>query len=233
MASTSPIAIAAIATIDNIAIRVKELMAKMPDTLNTKKDIDEYYKKVVKDAKEAINEEKKANNGGKAPRKALGVKPAKVAKAAKAAKAANAEPKKRVKKANVDADGNEIEKVKKPPNAYQKFIQDNRAKVKEENPNMTGVEIFTLLAQKWNEHKKAMNDEESNDEDKNDSKGSKSSKSSKSSSSGKKDTSDDDDITEDDEDKKKAANAANAANAAVAKSVKASKAKNAINKKNS
>ena len=230
MASTSPIAIAAIATIDNIAIRVKELMAKMPDTLNTKKDIDEYYKKVVKDAKEAINEEKKANNGGKAPRKALGVKPAKVAKAAKAAKAANAEPKKRVKKANVDADGNEIEKVKKPPNAYQKFIQDNRAKVKEENPNMTGVEIFTLLAQKWNEHKKAMNDEESNDEDKNDSKGSKSSKSSKSSSSGKKDTSDDDDITEDDEDKKKAANAANAA---VAKSVKASKAKNAINKKNS
>ena len=224
MASTSPIAIAAIATIDNIAIRVKELMAKMPDTLNTKKDIDEYYKKVVKDAKEAINEEKKANNGGKAPRKALGVKPAKVAKAAKAAKAANAEPKKRVKKANVDADGNEIEKVKKPPNAYQKFIQDNRAKVKEENPNMTGVEIFTLLAQKWNEHKKAMNDEESNDEDKDDI------KSSKSSSSEKKNTSDDDEITEDDEDKKKAANVANAA---VAKSVKASKAKNAINKKNS
>lgn len=218
MASTSPIAVATIAT---IAIRVKELMAKMPDTLNTKKDIDEYYKKIVKDAKEAINEEKKANNGGKAPRKALGVKPAKVAKAAKAA---NAEPKKRVKKANVDADGNEIEKVKKPPNAYQKFIQDNRAKVKEENPDMTGVEIFTLLAQKWNEHKKAMNDEESNDEDKDDR------KSSKSSSSGKKDTSDDDDITEDDEDKKKAAVAANAA---VAKSVKASKAKNAINKKNS
>jgi hypothetical protein len=215
MASTSPIAIAAIAAIATIAIRVKELMAKMPDTLNTKKDIDEYYKKIVKDAKEAINEEKKANNGGKAPRKALGVKPAKVAKAAKAAKA---EPKKRVKKANVDADGNEIEKVKKPPNAYQKFIQDNRAKVKEENPDMTGVEIFTLLAQKWNEHKKAMNDDESNDEDKDDGKGSKSS------SSGKKDTSDDDDITEDDDDKKKAA---------VAKSVKASKAKNAINKKNS
>lgn len=214
MASISPIATITIAT---IATRVKELMIKMPDTLNTKKDIDEYYKKVVKDAKEAINEEKKANNGGKAPRKALGVKPAKVAKAAKAAKA---EPKKRVKKANVDADGNEIEKVKKPPNAYQKFIQDNRAKVKEENPDMTGVEIFTLLAQKWNEHKKAMNGEESDDEDKD----------KDDSKSGKKDTSDDDDITEDDEDKKKAAVAANAA---VAKSVKASKAKNAINKKKS
>jgi hypothetical protein len=199
-----------------IATRVKELMAKMPDTLNSKKDIDEYYNKVVKEAKEAINEEKKADLGGKAPRKALGVKPP------KAAKAANAEPKKRVKKANVDADGNDIEKVKKPPNAYQKFIQDNRAKVKEENPTMTGVEIFTLIAQKWNEHKKAMNDEEDKDIDR------KSSVSSASSaSSPKKDSVDDDEITADEEDKKKAAaKAAKAANAvanAVAKTAKKGK----------
>jgi hypothetical protein len=191
-----------------IATRVKELMAKMPDTLNSKKDIDEYYNKVVKEAKEAINEEKKANLGGKAPRKALGVKPP------KAAKAANAEPKKRVKKANVDADGNDIEKAKKPPNAYQKFIQDNRAKVKEENPNMTGVEIFTLIAQKWNEHKKAMNVEEDNDHK-------------SSASSPKKDSVDDDEITADEEDKKKAAaKAAKAANAvanAVAKTAKKGK----------
>ena len=200
---------AAIPTIPTIAARVKELMAKMPDTLNTKKEIDEYYKDVVKKVKETMN------TGGKAPRKALGVK---ADKAPKAAKATKAEPKKRVKKVDIDADGNEIEKVKKPPNAYQKFIQDNRAKVKEENPDMTGVEIFTLLAQKWNEHKKAINGEESDDKDKSD--GNRS-------DSGKKDTSDDDDITEDDDDKKKAANAA------VAKSVKASKAKNAINKENS
>jgi hypothetical protein len=185
-----------------IATRVKVLMAKMPDTLNSKKDIDEYYNKVVKEVKEAINEEKKANLGGKAPHKALGVKPS------KAANAANAEPKKRVKKANVDADGNDIEKVKKPPNAYQKFIQDNRAKVKEENPTMTGVEIFTLIAQKWNEHKKAMNVEEDNDHKSNAS----------SASSPKKDSVDDDEITEDEEDKKKA----------VAKAAKAAKAANAV-----
>jgi hypothetical protein len=197
-----------------IATRVKELMAKMPDTLNSKKDIDEYYNKVVKEAKEAINEEKKANLGGKAPRKALGVKPPKAAKAANAANAANAEPKKRVKKANVDADGNDIEKAKKPPNAYQKFIQDNRAKVKEENPNMTGVEIFTLIAQKWNEHKKAMNDEEDNDHKSNAS----------SASSPKKDSVDDDEITEDEEDKKKAAaKAAKAVANAVAKTAKKGK----------
>lgn len=211
-----------IPTIATIAARVKELMAKMPDTLNTKKEIDEYYKDVVRKVKEAMN------TGGKAPRKALGVKAPKAPKAAKepkapkAAKAAKAEPKKRVKKVDVDADGNEIEKVKKPPNAYQKFIQDNRPKVKEDNPTMTGVEIFTLLAQKWNEHKKAMNGEESDDDkDKPDS--SKSSDSSDS-SSGKKDPSDDDDITEDADDKKKAA---------VAKSVKTAKAKNAANKESS
>jgi hypothetical protein len=152
------------------------------------------------------------NTGGKAPRKALGVK------AVKAPKAAKAEPKKRVKKVDVDADGNEIEKVKKPPNPYQKFIQDNRPKVKEDNPTMTGVEIFTLLAQKWNEHKKAMNGEESdNDKDKSD--GSK-----------KKDSSDDDEISEDDDDKKKTGKAANTA---VAKSVKAAKTKNATKKESS
>lgn len=188
----------------------------MPDTLNTKKEIDEYYKDVVKKVKEAMN------TGGKAPRKALGVKAPKEpkAKAPKEPKVA----KKRVKKVDVDADGNEIEKVKKPPNAYQKFIQDNRQKVKEDNPTMTGVEIFTLLAQKWNEHKKAMNGEESDDKGKPDS-----SKGSSSGSKGsKKDTSDDDDITEDDDDKKKAAAAA-----AVAKSVKVAKAKNAANKESS
>ena len=210
--------------IPTIASRVKELMAEMPDTLNTKKEIDEYYKDVVKKVKEAMN------TGGKAPRKALGVKAPKEPKAAKAPKEPKAakapkEPKaakKRVKKVDVDADGNEIEKVKKPPNAYQKFIQDNRQKVKEDNPTMTGVEIFTLLAQKWNEHKKAMNGEESDDKGKPDS----SKSSSKSSSKGsKKDTSDDNDITEDDDDKKKAAAAA-----AVAKSVKVAKAKNATNK---
>ena len=205
--------------IPTIASRVKELMAEMPDTLNTKKEIDEYYKDVVKKVKEAMN------TGGKAPRKALGVKAPKEPKAAKAPK----EPKvakKRVKKVDVDADGNEIEKVKKPPNAYQKFIQDNRQKVKEDNPTMTGVEIFTLLAQKWNEHKKAMNGEESDDKGKPDSSKGSSKGSSKSSSKGsKKDTSDDDDITEDDDDKKKAAAAA-----AVAKSVKVAKAKNATNK---
>ena len=138
---------------------IKESIANMPDTLNTKKEIDEYYKNAIKEVKEKINEQIKVNNGGKAPRKALGVKPAKEAKAAKAA------PKKRVKKVEVDADGNEIEKVKKPLNAYQKFIQDNRPKVKEENPGLTGEEYFTMLATMWNKHKEDMKNSGSSNDD--------------------------------------------------------------------
>ena len=129
------------------AVRVKDIMAIMPDTL-TNKEVDEYYKKAMKDDDDKI---KKENNGGKAPRKALAVKAA---------------PKKGVKKQEVDKDGNDIEKEKKPLNAYQKFIQDNRQKVKDDNPNMTGVEIFTLLAEKWVEHKKTMNAKENDKEDK-------------------------------------------------------------------
>jgi hypothetical protein len=53
----------------------------------------------------------------------------------------------------VDDDGNEIVKVKKPLNKYQKFIQDNRKKVKEENPEMSGEEIFSLIAEMWGKHK--------------------------------------------------------------------------------
>ena len=135
------------------AALIKEAIANMPDTLNSKKEIDEYYKKAIKDVKEKVKEE---NKGGKAPRKALGVKPAKAAKAA---------PKKRPKKVDVDADGNEIEKVKKAPNAYQQFIKDNRTKVKEENPGLNNEEYFTLLASKWNKHKEDMKNKDKKEEE--------------------------------------------------------------------
>ena len=129
------------------ATLIKESMANMPDILNTKKEIDEYYMKAVKDVKEKITKE---NKEGKAPRKALGVKPV---------------PKKRPKKNDVDADGNEIEKVKKAPNAYQQYIKDNRPKVKEENPGLNNEEYFTLLANMWNKHKVDMKTKDAKEED--------------------------------------------------------------------
>ena len=121
-----------------LAMRIKEVMVNMPDSLDTKKEIDEYYKNAMKDIKEKNKEDKKE-------KKAL--------------------PKKRVKKVEVDDDGNEIAKVKKPLNKYQKFIQDNRKKVKEENPEMSGEEIFTLIAEMWSKHKEDIKNGIINDDD--------------------------------------------------------------------
>jgi hypothetical protein len=112
-----------------LAMRIKEIMVSMSDNLDTKKEIDEFYKNAMKDIKEKNNEEKKEK------------------------KIKKTEPKKRGKKVEVDDDGNEIVKVKKPLNKYQKFIQDNRKKVKEENPEMSGEEIFSLIAEMWGKHK--------------------------------------------------------------------------------
>jgi len=144
-ASATAVAVVAVAVMPFNPL-IKEVMAKMPDTFNTKKEIDEYYKKAMKEINDKLKEEKKAKNTGKAPRKALGVKPA---------------PKKRAKKAKeVDEDGNEIVKVKKPLNNYQKFIQEQRPKVKEDYPEMSGEEIFTKIAELWKIYKENMKSDE-------------------------------------------------------------------------
>jgi hypothetical protein len=144
----------------------------MSDTLDTKKEVDEYYKNAMKDIKEKNKEDKKEK------------------------KVKKAEPKKRAKKVEVDDEGNEIVKVKRPLNKYQKFIQDNRKKVKEENPDMSGEEIFTLIAEMWGKHKEDIKNGVINDDD-----------DKKDSDDDKKDSDDDkkdsDDDSESDEDIKK------------------------------
>jgi hypothetical protein len=128
-------------------------MANMPDTFNSKKEIDEYYKKAMKDLSEKMKEDKKALKEVKKQE----VKDAKAA------------PKKRVKKEKeLDEDGNEIVKVKKPLNNYQKFIQDQRPKVKEDYPELSGEEIFTKIAELWKKHKediKKNEDDKKSDDD--------------------------------------------------------------------
>ena len=125
------------ATIVNVNLLIKEAIANMPDTLNTKKEVDEYYKVAMKEISEKLKEEKKANKETKTKDKAA--------------------PKKRTKKAakpvEVDDDGNEIVKVKKPLNNYQKFIQEQRPKVKEDYPELSGEEIFKKIAELWKQHK--------------------------------------------------------------------------------
>ena len=87
-----------------ISIKIKEIMANMPDTLNTKKEVDDYYKnamtKVLKDNK-------------------------------------------------VDKEN----KPKKELNAYQKFMKENISIVKNENPKLTGPEVFSIIAAKWKKQK--------------------------------------------------------------------------------
>ena len=145
-------------TTSTLAMRIKEIMVNMSDSLDTKKEIDEYYKNAMKDIKEKNKEDKKIKK---------------------------AVPKKRAKKVEVDDDGNEIVKVKKPLNKYQKFIQDNRKKVKEENPEMSGEEIFTLIAEMWGKHKEDIKNGIINDDDK------KESDDDKESDDNKKDSDDD------------------------------------------
>jgi len=143
-------ATSAIATI-NASILIKEAMANMPDSLNTKKEIDEYYKKAMKNINDKVKEEKKAD---KAATKSTDKTEPKKPKA----------PKERVKKAakpaEVDEDGNEIVKVKKPLNKYQMFIQQQRPKVKEDYPELSGEEIFTKIAELWKQHKEDNKDTE-------------------------------------------------------------------------
>ena len=129
-------------TTSTLAMRIKEIMVNMSDSLDTKKDIDEYYKNAMKDIKEKNKEDKKIKK---------------------------AVPNKRAKKVEVDDEGNEIVKVKKSLNKYQKFIQDNRKKVKEENPEMSGEEIFTLIAEMWGKHKEDIKNGIISDDDKKDS----------------------------------------------------------------
>ena len=131
----------------------------MPDTLDTKKDIDEYYKTGCKEINDKIKEEKKVK---KTEKKKDG-------------------PTKRIKKVNIDEDGNEIEKVKKPPNEYQTFIRDTRTEVKEKFPELKNNELFAKIAELWSKHKEdkiknaatesdaeESNYENDNDDDKND-----------------------------------------------------------------
>ena len=123
---------------------IKEYMANMPDTINSKKECDEYYKAGWKEIKEKIKEEKKADK----------------------AATKNTEPKKRVKKVEVDDDGNEIEKVKKPLNAYNKYIQEQRPNVKNDFPDLSNKEIFSKIAEMWKKHKEDIkNKVDSNDSD--------------------------------------------------------------------
>lgn len=79
------------------ATQMKDMIANMPDTLNTKKEIDAYLKDAMK---------------------------------------------------NIKIDGND-DKPRKGLNAYQQYVKDNTKTVKEQNPSLSGKEVFSLIATMW------------------------------------------------------------------------------------
>jgi hypothetical protein len=85
---------------------------------------------------------------------------------AKEEKAAKAEKPKRKK--GVDKDGNP--KEKRAPSAYNIFVKEKYAEIKEANPNMDKTEIFAEIARIWKEQKvekeKAPSEEEKKVSDK-------------------------------------------------------------------
>lgn len=105
----------------------------MPEVLNTKKEVDEYCKQFWKEQKDKIKEAKAAE---------------------KAAKAADAKNPKKNKK--VDEDGNV--KEKRAPSAYNLFVKEKYAEIKDENPEMDKTKIFEELARLWNIHKQEKKD---------------------------------------------------------------------------
>jgi len=82
----------------SFAVQMKKKIANMPDTFNTKKEMEAYVKEAMK---------------------------------------------------NIKTD----DKPKKGLTAYQQFISDNSKSVKEQNPTLTGKEVFSRIATMWNEAK--------------------------------------------------------------------------------
>jgi hypothetical protein len=120
------------------AVALKERIMNMPNELNTKKDVDEYFKNIMKDLKDEMKKEKIDN-------------------------AEKKKNDKKKKKDNLDEDGNE--KPKKPLNKYQQFIKDNQDRIKEEFPELSNTERFTKLAEEWNKFKASLVDKEQDKEE--------------------------------------------------------------------
>ena len=134
-----------------MAVLMKEAIADMPDTLDTKKEVEEYFKAAMK----VINEKKKEEEK---------VKKAAAKAAEKAAKPAT---KKRgeKKEKEVDEEGNEIVKEKKPLSRYMKFMEEHRPKVAANVSGLTPQELFTEVAKLWKTYKDFLSDYNGDDEE--------------------------------------------------------------------
>ena len=167
-----------------MAVLIKEAMTGMPDTFNTNKEIEEYFKNAMKEIVMKKKEEDKANKPEK-PKKAAkkpkkedtdsndeekaDEKPEKPEKAAKKPKKedtdsndekADEKPKKADKKPKkekeLDEDGNEI---KKPPTEYMIFKKEMAIKIKDQFPDLNYQKAQKKINDLWKIHKNGYTEE--------------------------------------------------------------------------
>ena len=136
-----------------MAVLMKEAIANMPDTLDTKKEVEEYFKAAMKVVNEKKKEEEKVK---KAAAKAI-------EKAAKPATKKRGEKKEKEKE--VDEDGNEVVKAKKPLSNYMKFMEEHRPKVAAIVSGLTPQELFTEVAKLWKTYKEFLTIHNGDDEE--------------------------------------------------------------------
>jgi len=55
-------------------------------------------------------------------------------------------------------------KINRPPSAYNLFIRDNIASVREQNPNLNNKQVLSKVAQLWNIQKEKINKENKDNE---------------------------------------------------------------------
>jgi hypothetical protein len=161
-----------------MAVLIQEAMAGMPDTFNTKKEIEEYFKNAMKEIVMKKKEEEKANKPEK-PKKAAKKpkkedtsndeekpeKPKKAEKKPKKEYTSNDEeklekPKKAEKKPKkekeLDEDGNEI---KKPPTEYIIFKKEMAIKIKDQFPDLNYQKAQKKINDLWKIHKNGHTEE--------------------------------------------------------------------------
>ena len=156
----SSIASSTVCVAPTIAELIKGVMANMPDTLDTKKEIDEYFKNAMKEIMKAKKEAEPKAEPKK--RKTKKDKEADETDADEAADADVKKPKKRKTKKDKEADetADADEKQQKPPKPpkppkrpltkYQEFFKENYPTIDKEIPNK---EKCAKIAELWKIHK--------------------------------------------------------------------------------
>jgi hypothetical protein len=113
---------------------VKEIMENMPDNINTKKEVEEYFKNAMKIINEKKKEEYKENE-------------------TTAKQPAVKRERKKGKEKGVDEEGNEIEVVKKPVSNYMKFIDGHSHRIKAVNSGLSPQDLFKVVSEFWEIYK--------------------------------------------------------------------------------